>query len=307
MFVLAVAFVFSVTSAGAASDYYLKIGDIKGESTDTKGEASMEFHIQAVRVGSETEIEIANEMEEEHSEDESENDDSMKEERFEQDGMMKGDDDSDSADDATMEDEDDDDGQTLRGVYIKLGDIKGESSGSGNMNATFFSDSEIRVSGVEVRGWDPVLKESVRGAASGVPETTEELAVLAASAVSEDENLESVSLNFEKITWEYKSYGKLLGFIPVSFTKTITVSTDPETTGEVKVKFPWYRFLTRVDVSGKELGQEISSAFKGEGIAGLNPEHEPPTIETRARIFTTISNVLKARHEAAMGSIRNIK
>jgi hypothetical protein len=87
--------------------------------------------------------------------------------------------------------------------------------------------------------------------------------------------VESISLNFEKITTKSNAEVKLFGFIPLSAQATVEIDAEQR----VKVKFPWWAFLA----SGKnkeELGQ---------------------------RVFTTLSDVLKTRHDTVKNSINNVR
>lgn len=86
---------------------------------------------------------------------------------------------------------------------------------------------------------------------------------------------ETLSLNYEKIKTTTKQSVKLLGIIPMEIEATVEIDAEEQ----VKVKFPWWSFL----VSGKDsdaLGQSI---------------------------FTSLSNVLKTRHDTVKNAIGNIR
>ena len=86
---------------------------------------------------------------------------------------------------------------------------------------------------------------------------------------------EHISLNFEKITTKVKQEVKLFGFIPVQAIATVEIDAEER----VKVKFPWWAFLA----SGKD------KAAIGN------------------RIFTSLSNVLKTKHDTIKNSINNVR
>lgn len=290
---ITLALVFGATSAYGAADYFLKIEGIKGESK-TESNTSAGAHVAP----SQTKVLLQAEVETDVSvrtKDSGESDTAMKES-----GEKGG-----TADiNIGVGELTTDSTAALQGVYIKIGDIKGESDPESNTNtgASLTAETEVRVSGVEVRGWDPQTKEVIEGVATDNAATIEAFGVLAAQAAAEDEQIEEVSLNFERIKWEYKSQGRLFNIIPVSFTKEIEVSTGTE--ARVKVRFPWYRALMNVDVHGDVLAEEITSALQNDASLSAVATSD---IELESRKFQTISNVLKARHDVAMNSIRNTK
>lgn len=85
---------------------------------------------------------------------------------------------------------------------------------------------------------------------------------------------EQVSLNYEKIKTKLRQDLKLFGLIPVR--ASVEVEVDAEE--RVTVRFPWWAFLA----SGKQ-------ADLGE------------------RVFATLSDVLKTRHDAVKNAIGNVR
>lgn len=86
---------------------------------------------------------------------------------------------------------------------------------------------------------------------------------------------ETLSLNYEKIKTRATQLVKFLGFIPMTISATVEIDAEEQ----VKVKFPWWSFL----VSGKDgdsLGQQI---------------------------FTSLSNVLKTKHDTVKNAINNVR
>lgn len=77
------------------------------------------------------------------------------------------------------------------------------------------------------------------GNEEGDEESREELKNILLSALKEEMPAETLSLNYEKITFKVKQSVKILGFIPVETSATIDVDASAKT----KVKFPWWSFL----------------------------------------------------------------
>lgn len=99
--------------------------------------------------------------------------------------------------------------------------------------------------------------------------------ILSVNAKASDTAIESVSLNFEKISTRIRHKVKLFGFIPAKVAVTVDIDTDEK----VRVSYPWWAFFS----SGKDsdaLGQ---------------------------RTFMTLANVLRANHDTIKNSINNIR
>ena len=98
--------------------------------------------------------------------------------------------------------------------------------------------------------------------------------ILMQGAQEEGVPVESISLNFEKIEARVNQKVKLFGFIPATAEATVEINAKQE----IKVKFPWWAYLAR--------GKDRSV---GE------------------RVFTAISNVLKTKHDTVKNAIGNIR
>ncbi len=88
-------------------------------------------------------------------------------------------------------------------------------------------------------------------------DTTEEglaraLEVLTEKARASDAAVEQISLNYEKISTKVRHEVKILGFIPVSTTATVDIDAE----GAVDVRFPWWTFIAS-GADKKALGQRI--------------------------------------------------
>lgn len=162
----------------------------------------------------------------------------------------------------------------------------------------------VSVSAVEVRGWDPKQKQEFLATvkAHAQVQSGEDLENFAKGVLLENENMEEISLNFEKIKLKHRASGKLFGFIPVSFTETVEIDPATEAAGRIKVKFPWYAFFIAKDVSAEEIEAEIGMNEKW-----MKGDNENWNFGAQAEIITSVSNILKTKHETAMNSIRNMK
>ena len=150
---------------------------------------------------------------------------------------------------------------------------------------------------VEVRGWDPEKKE-VTIKPENVNSPKDFLDLVGATVLS-DENIESVSLDSKEIKMEYRQPAKLFGFIPMSLTAQVELSG----TDQLKVKFPWYTFLTKNNA--KEVKDEIDVLSFSWGAKAT--DEEDINLQDRARKFQAISNVLRASHDTMKAIIQNIK
>lgn len=177
----------------------------------------------------------------------------------------------DEEDELELEAEDDDDGEEAEGkVEMEWKVEEGESATPDEDEVDADSDDEpitpdfsILLGGNDDEG-DEDDEEAREKAAEILREGLED----------DDLPAESVSLNFEKIETKLRQEVRLFGFIPLS--APVTVEIDAEE--RVTVKFPWWAFLA----SGKDesLGEKV---------------------------FSSISNVLKTKHDALKNAIGNIR
>jgi hypothetical protein len=101
------------------------------------------------------------------------------------------------------------------------------------------------------------------------------LEILEDGVKESDQAIESVSLNFEKITTRVRHEVMLFGLIPMTATASVDINADEE----VDVHFPWWGLFA----TGK------NSDALGE------------------RIFNTLSNVLKTKRDTIKNSIGNVR
>ncbi|MDP2676952.1 MAG: hypothetical protein Q8O83_04695 [bacterium] len=168
--------------------------------------------------------------------------------------------------------------------------------------------SSVSAKAVEVRGWDPEKKEEFLGTVKTHAElqSGQDLENFAKGILVEDENMEDVAIGEEGVQITYRIPAKLFGIFEKNIKADISVGNagarDPE--GRVKIKFPWYSFFYRIPdaVSGSVLTTDIDS-----GLSSLEGERFQHAVQAQARLFQTISNVLKTKHDVAMNAIRNLK
>ena len=214
----------------------------------------------------------------------------------------------------------DDNTRAAMDAFMELSDVNGEdhdsaqgsdvAPGNGDIVASSPADgselrdlivvgSEVRAKAqagsVEVRGWDPVKKEVTIN--PNDVEDGEDLLNFVGAITLSDENIKSVSLNPEKITMEYDQPARLFGFIPMS----LTAQAELDKNDVIKVRFPWYTFLTKSSKS--EISAQIQSAIEN---ASKN-EADANSLAQRARRFQTISDAMRAGYDAMMASIQNAK
>ncbi len=99
--------------------------------------------------------------------------------------------------------------------------------------------------------------------------------VILENARASDQAIESISLNFEKITTRVRQEVRLFGFIPIETTATV----DIDVSEKVTVTFPWWAIFASGD------DQDA----------------------VRDRVLTTLSNVLKTKHDTIKNAIGNIR
>lgn len=129
-------------------------------------------------------------------------------------------------------------------------------------------------------------------------QSEQDLQNFARGVLLENAAMEEMSLNFEKIKTKYRSSGKLFGFLPVSFSQEVEVDTEGDDFGRVKVTMPWYSFLLKPDVPAAELESAIGVSVG---------DNDNWNFGAYASVVATISNVLKTKHDTAKNAIGNIR
>ncbi len=192
-------------------------------------------------------------------------------------------------------------------------DFMGESEQATNFGVLLGGGSEdddaefrggVKVAAGDVNGLTEEEKQMFLSAVKAHAQVTsgQGLENFAIGILVENENMEEISLNYEKIKLSHRARGKFLGFIPVSLTEVVEIETEGENVGEVKVKFSWLSFLTSKEVKASEL----ETAIKAEISTNLG-NNENWDFGSRALALSLVSNVLKTKHDTAKNSINNVR
>jgi type VI protein secretion system component Hcp len=217
---------------------------------------------------------------------------------------------------------------SVRGAYIKIDDIKGEAIDNKRpvgSQATIVIDganardeATPKILNLQTKELDKASPKLQEGAGSDTEarvdsffdiftEVTDDgLALQAVAIAQNDEKIESISLNFEEVEVTYKSQGKILGFIPVNLKQRVTVDTsDGDTFGEVKVKFPWWAFLAKKDSSVENTERTVQTEMLSMDLRAAAPSQDGddrPTEEVafyynkiQSAALEVLSNTLKAQ------------
>lgn len=181
-----------------------------------------------------------------------------------------------------------DDTEASTDAYLKIKGVDGESTEKkGNVEYEWkVEEGESATKGIEpdeidvMADGEPLTPDF--GILLGGEESEERTqgllraqAVLLENAKASDQAIESVSLNYEKISTRVKHEVRVFGFIPATVEATVDIDAEQN----VKVTFPWWTFLA----------------------TGKNSD------EIGDRVFATISNVLKTKHDTVKNSINNVR
>ncbi len=139
---------------------------------------------------------------------------------------------------------------------------------------------------VTVRGWDPQKKEEISG--------------MAETQIAENEDIKAVDISEDTVKIDYSAPAKLFGIFPMK----IGLSVAADAQARVKVKFPWYRFL--LSTNTVDIQSEFDHVYQ-HNQTDLEFLKMQDTVARQSEIFQALSNVLKARHDASIQIISNIK
>lgn len=125
----------------------------------------------------------------------------------------------------------------------------------------------------------------------------DDLKVYAETIVQEDNNVEEVEADDEEVVVTTNHKARLFGFIPVNARAETHVSfvenDESKIEGRVKVKFPWWRFLAKVENHPEASTEEITTRVENT----LNTKTEL-SAEAVAEIIEHITVVLEAKAAA---------
>lgn len=161
---------------------------------------------------------------------------------------------------------------------------------------------EAQANGLEVRGWDPVSKEVVLKTEDII--TEEDLTDYAEALLASGEDISSISVRDDVIGLTFDQQVKLLGLFSIRMEQHVDVSADSAEEGRVKVKFPWWAFLAKKDISADAIKVAVEDELKKDNVA----EQDPDSLQTRQEVqeLQTLGNTMKTLHDTAMAIIRKI-
>ncbi len=107
------------------------------------------------------------------------------------------------------------------------------------------------------------------------------------SAMQGDENFSKVDSDDTHVSVSYKEHAKLFGFIPASIRATSTIDSQ----GNVKVRYPWYRFLMSTNKS--EIEAKLNADIKAMGWKDNGSGNASFNAATRAKL---VSSMYSAMH-----------
>ncbi|MEK7613990.1 MAG: hypothetical protein AAB439_03915 [Patescibacteria group bacterium] len=164
---------------------------------------------------------------------------------------------------------------------------------------------KISVSAVEVRGWDATTKEAFLLDVKAFAElqSGQDLENFAKGVLLEDENIEDIEFRTNGLEVAYRATGKLLGFIPHTFTERVVVEGEDGQDIEVKVKLPWYSFLLSPDVDPNDIAEEAKKKHK-ETIEIASWSFGASNSGT---LLVLLSDILQTKHDTAKNSIGNVR
>lgn len=132
---------------------------------------------------------------------------------------------------------------------------------------------------------------------SGQVRTQEDLKAFAESSLRGDANLEGMTFSDSMVDVAYKSKGRFLAIIPMTFTAMARVKAD----GDVSIKYPWYHFLVT-----SEDNANLEASMKSEIQAMLNSSAKGSlTASQEAAIAARVQAILKDNYNATASGNAN--
>lgn len=207
-----------------------------------------------------------------------------------------------------------------RDIYLDIEDIEGEAAEKSAEDAGTIQNTESEEKGIvqynesdlemarqnsvavearEIRGWSDTEKNDFIKTVKAHAEVKsgQDLENFAKGVLLKDENAESIEANEESVKISYKMPARFLGVFRTSITAHVEVLRN----GEVNVFLPWYAFLFKKLVSTGDVESEARASLPEVGDEVL------VSFESRARAMTTLSNIMKTKHDTVKNSIGNIR
>ncbi len=119
--------------------------------------------------------------------------------------------------------------------------------------------------------------------------TREDMEAFIASSVKTDANIKNIEVDKDKVSISYKERARFLGIFPIN----VHSRTEVNAKGEVKVTYPWYRFLTALK-NDASIQADLASRFQNLN-GSANAEF---SAAARAHILNDLRTYLRERAEA---------
>ena len=171
--------------------------------------------------------------------------------------------------------------------------------------------TQLQDGSVEVRGWDPVKKQVTLRVED--VKTNEDLNDFAQAIIVGNERIRGIHIEQDSFEFQYKEPAKLFWFINVEMKAKVEV----DEVGEVKVKFPWYKFLTssKASESREEIIDAVEEIYRDtdsddDGFGDMGEEDSlrlQTTMDRQAKMIQTLSNIMKKISGTADEIVDNIK
>jgi hypothetical protein len=167
------------------------------------------------------------------------------------------------------------------------------------------SDGEVVIKGSKIKEnsaeFDKNHKDWIEILSVSQIETQDELEAFAVATMYNDTRMEEVSINFQKITMKYNQPAKLFGLFDIDY----TYHAEVDELGRVKVKTPWWLFLTKNNAG--EISSDLERQFESTGDdAQLANTDLQSALQKQKQTLQTLSSVMKAQHDTAMAVNRKI-
>ena len=135
-------------------------------------------------------------------------------------------------------------------------------------------------------------------------ETEEDLTDYAGALLVSSDEVSSISVSDDVVSLTYDQPVKLFGLFSVAMKHRVDVASDPDKVGRVKVRFPWWSFLAKKDISADEIKTAVENELElnketEEGVRGGLDQEEVLRLQT-------LGGTMKTLHDTAMAIIRKI-
>jgi len=206
---------------------------------------------------------------------------------------------------------------TNSGAFGTSGNQSNDGFAYGDDDGYFFSADGIRntlreqgISELIVRGWDPITKKFITIGANAttsprtggsIAQNKTDFGILAASVSLDDTRLGDVEVNGARMTVHYRTSGRILALIPITFTVRVDTNTALVSKAErVQLTYPWYKWLMWLTIPPIELRDAIDAAITESQKVAVDQK------DAEARAFLAVISTLKAKHAEYEVGIRII-